>query len=85
MATDNNFGDMLTGFAGGVLGSVAGLSGALPTIWSSLHGWNKYEQRALLQPFNVIILGIVLLCCFIKTQFMINFYLRFSFRSRFQF
>ena len=26
MATDNNFGDMLTGFAGGVLGSVAGLS-----------------------------------------------------------
>ena len=61
MATDNNFGDMLTGFAGGVLGSTAGLSGALPTIWSSLHGWNKYEQRALLQPFNVIILGIVFL------------------------
>ena len=85
MATDNNFGDMLTGFAGGVLGSTAGLSGALPTIWSSLHGWNKYEQRALLQPFNVIILGIVFLFLLYKNQFMINFYSRFLFRSRFQF
>ena len=68
MARDNNFGDMLTGFAGGVLGAVAGLSGALPTIWSSLHGWNKYEQRALLQPFNVTILGTVFICLLSKNS-----------------
>lgn len=66
LARDNNFGDMLTGFAGGVLGAVAGLSGALPTIWSSLHGWNKYEQRALLQPFNVTILGTIFICLLYK-------------------
>ena len=85
MATDNNFGDMLTGFAGGVLGSTAGLSGALPTIWSSLHGWNKYEQRALLQPFNVIILGIVFLFLLYKNPIHDKFLFAFLFRSRFQF
>ena len=67
IAGDNNLGDMLTGFAGGVLGAVAGLSGALPTIWSSLHCWKKYEQRALLQPFNVIVLGTVSLYLLFKS------------------
>lgn len=66
LAGDNNFGDILTGFAGGVLGAVAGLSGALPTIWSSLQGWNKYEQRALLLTFNLIIQGTVFLCLLYK-------------------
>ena len=37
------------------------MSGALPTIWSSLHDWQKGEQRAVLQPFNVLVLGIVML------------------------
>ena len=66
IAKNNNIGDVLIGFSGGVLGAVAGLSGALPTIWSSLHDWKKHEQRALLQPFNVIILGIVSLCLLYK-------------------
>lgn len=50
--------DALLGFAGGVLGAVAGLSGALPTIWVSLKPWNKKEQRGVLQPFNIAVLGI---------------------------
>jgi uncharacterized membrane protein YfcA len=58
---DHKLGDSLVGFIGGVLGALAGLSGALPTIWSALHNWQKGEQRALLQPFNVLILGIVML------------------------
>ena len=49
------------GFIGGVLGALAGLSGALPTIWSALHNWRKSEQRAVLQPFNVLTLSVVLL------------------------
>jgi len=56
---DHKIADMGVGFIGGVLGAVAGLSGALPTIWSALHDWHKGEQRAVLQPFNVVILGVV--------------------------
>jgi uncharacterized membrane protein YfcA len=58
---DHKLADGLVGFTGGVLGGLAGLSGALPTIWSALHNWQKGEQRALLQPFNVLILGIAML------------------------
>jgi uncharacterized membrane protein YfcA len=45
------------GFAGGILGGAAGLSGALPTIWCGLKGWGKTEQRAVYQPFNLTILS----------------------------
>lgn len=49
--------DAAIGFAGGVLGAIAGLSGALPTMWLALRDWTKTRTRALLQPFNVIVLG----------------------------
>ena len=58
---DHRLADGAVGFIGGVLGAVAGLSGALPTIWSALHNWHEKEQRAVLQPFNVLILSVVLL------------------------
>ncbi len=48
--------DAAIGFAGGVLGGLAGLSGALPTIWLSMRGWPKGRTRGLLQPFNMIVL-----------------------------
>jgi len=47
--------DGAIGFAGGILGGLAGLSGALPTMWCALRPWSKAEQRALLQPFNNIV------------------------------
>ncbi|MEM1130972.1 MAG: sulfite exporter TauE/SafE family protein [Pseudomonadota bacterium] len=50
--------DMGVGFAGGILGAVAGLSGALPTMWLSLRAWAKEKTRAVLQPYNVVILGL---------------------------
>lgn len=53
--------DSLIGFAGGVLGGIAGLSGALPTFWCSLRPWPKRETRAVLQPFNVSILFLAVL------------------------
>lgn len=49
--------DGAVGFAGGVLGGAAGLSGALPTVWCGLKGWGKAEQRAVYQPFNLAILS----------------------------
>jgi uncharacterized membrane protein YfcA len=53
--------DMTVGFAGGILGGAASLSGALPTMWCSMRPWPKAETRAVLQPFNVVILGLTAL------------------------
>lgn len=50
--------DVLIGLAGGVFGGLAGLSGALPTFWLSLKDWSKGEIRAILQPYNVVILAL---------------------------
>ena len=47
--------DGSVGFAGGVLGGLAGLSGALLTMWCAMRPWPKAEQRAVLQPYNFII------------------------------
>ena len=51
-------GDIVVGLAGGILGGAASLSGALPTMWCALRPWTKSETRAVLQPYNVAILGI---------------------------
>ena len=48
--------DGTIGFVGGVLGGAASLSGALPAMWLSLRPWPKAETRAVLQPYNVVIL-----------------------------
>ncbi|WP_372802349.1 sulfite exporter TauE/SafE family protein [Paracoccus seriniphilus] len=50
--------DITVGFLGGVLGGAASLSGALPTMWCSVRPWPKAETRAVLQPFNVVVLGL---------------------------
>jgi uncharacterized membrane protein YfcA len=43
--------DAAIGFAGGVLGGLAGLSGIVPAIWTQLRGWPKDVARAVYQPF----------------------------------
>jgi len=48
--------DSAIGFAGGVLGGLAGLSGALPAMWCALRPWPRHETRAVLQPYNFAIL-----------------------------
>ena len=50
--------DRTTGFLGGILGAIAGLSGALPTMWTTLKPWSKEVRRAVLQPYNVAVLGL---------------------------
>jgi uncharacterized protein len=47
--------DAGVGFAGGILGGLGGYSGVLPTIWTQLRGWPKWEARALYQPFIIVI------------------------------
>ncbi|MCP4285035.1 MAG: sulfite exporter TauE/SafE family protein [Gammaproteobacteria bacterium] len=52
--------DGVVGFAGGILGGLAGLSGALPTVWASLRGWDKHARRGLFQVFNLTVLSFAL-------------------------
>ena len=44
------------GFVGGVLGAMAGLSGALPSMWLALRPWPKAVQRGIMQPFSMVVL-----------------------------
>jgi uncharacterized membrane protein YfcA len=48
------------GVLAGVLGGMAGLSGALPTVWATLKGWSKEERRIVFQAFNMTILSAML-------------------------
>jgi uncharacterized membrane protein YfcA len=47
----------LVGLGGGVLGGLAGLSGVLPTMWATLHGWEKDHRRGVFQAFNLTVLA----------------------------
>ena len=53
--------DSAVGFAGGILGGFAGLSGPLPTVWATLRGWGKDERRGVFQAFNLVVLAAALL------------------------
>ena len=48
--------DGIIGIAGGFLGGFAGLSGPLPLVWLQLRGGESHVQRAVYQPFNLIVL-----------------------------
>ncbi len=48
--------DAAIGFAGGILGGLAGLSGPLPTLWASVRGWGKDQRRGIFQTFNWTVL-----------------------------
>ena len=52
--------DAIVGFAGGILGGLAGLSGPLPTLWASVRGWTKDQRRGVFQLFNGTVLGAAL-------------------------
>ena len=52
--------DGVIGFAGGILGGLAGLSGPLPILWASVRGWRKEERRGIFQTFNWTVLAAAL-------------------------
>ena len=51
------FADACIGLVGGILGGLAGLSGALPTMWASVRGWSKDERRGVFLAFNLTVLS----------------------------
>jgi hypothetical protein len=48
--------DGVVGMGGGFLGGFAGLSAPLPVMWLQLRGGPTDGQRAIYQPFNLIVL-----------------------------
>ena len=46
--------DMIAGFLGGITGGAAGFPSVFVSIWCSMKGWNKARQRAVIQPFILI-------------------------------
>jgi len=48
------------GFAGGILGGLAGLSGPIPILWASVRGWGKDQRRGVFQTFNWTVLSAAL-------------------------
>jgi len=49
--------DGVVGIGGGFLGGFAGLSAPLPVMWLQLRGGSPDGQRAIYQPFNLIVLA----------------------------
>lgn len=49
--------DGVVGLVGGIMGGAASVSGAVPVMWVSLRPWPRAETRAVLQPYNIAILG----------------------------
>lgn len=58
--------EAVVGLFGGILGGMAGLSGALPTVWATLKGWSKTERRAIFQAFNMTILTAMLVASLVQ-------------------
>jgi len=56
------FRDALAGALGGLSGGLAGLSGSFVTIWCSMRGWDKLQQRAVYQPY-ILVMQIVTIVC----------------------
>jgi uncharacterized protein len=46
--------DALVGALGGITGPMAAFPGACVTIWCAMRGWDKVEQRAIYQPYILI-------------------------------
>lgn len=55
MAKAGPLADGTIGVLSGMVGGTTGLAGILPTVWASLRGWTKDQQRAVFQPVAVTI------------------------------
>jgi uncharacterized protein len=60
IAWGGHIADGVVGFCGGVLGGLAGVSGAPLVIWTDLRAWSKHERRGVMQMFNTAILALAL-------------------------
>jgi uncharacterized protein len=59
----------VVGFAGGFVGGLTAMPGALPTIWCDLRGLPKEERRGLVQPFIVVMQVLALVLVLPRSDF----------------
>jgi uncharacterized membrane protein YfcA len=52
----------VAGALGGLTGGLAGLPGPMVTIWCSMRGWDKHQQRAVYQPYILVMQALTLVC-----------------------
>ncbi len=45
------------GFMGGIMSGIGGFAGVIPTLWCVIRGYDKNDQRTVIQNFNLIILA----------------------------
>lgn len=50
-------GDAVAGAVGGLMGPLGGFTGAIPTLWCTLRGFERDAQRAVIQNFNLAMLA----------------------------
>jgi len=53
--------DGVAGAAGGFMGGIGGFTGVVPTLWCTLRGMEKDQQRAIIQNFNLAALAFTML------------------------
>jgi uncharacterized membrane protein YfcA len=54
--------DAVAGALGGLAGGFAGFPGSFVTVWCSMRGWDKLQQRAVYQPY-ILAMQIVTIIC----------------------
>lgn len=52
--------DGVAGACGGLMGPLGGISGAVPTLWCTLRGFERDVQRGVIQSFNLAMLATTL-------------------------
>ena len=72
----NGLSHAAVGFAGGFVGGLTAMPGALPTMWCDLQGMPKDEQRGLVQPFiaamQIFALGLLLWHNALRQQLLLD-------------
>jgi uncharacterized membrane protein YfcA len=61
--------DGIVGGIGGIMGGIGGFTGTIPTLWCSLRGFDKDEQRAIIQNFNLALL-LVTMAIYVEKGFV---------------
>jgi uncharacterized membrane protein YfcA len=49
--------DGLAGLSGGFMGGIGGFTGVIPTLWCTIRGMEKEQQRSVIQNFNLATLA----------------------------
>lgn len=52
--------DGVAGACGGLMGPLGGFTGAIPTLWCTLRGYERDTQRAVIQNFNLAMLAVTM-------------------------